>query len=182
MPNRSTDDPETSPSSTEWVDTDEETHSSAQYTLSSPSFTRLWGSLCGLFFSLWTTVGPSGIPATDTASSTAVDAMDSQTRHRDTPLFSGVEVFTPDDSPVGSTSYSDHPLLGVDPGLLNPERRILQLLLVEGGALAQAEIVDRTRWSDSTISRTLCRMEAQERIARRQDGSGKLVILPQSQT
>ncbi|WP_396613813.1 helix-turn-helix transcriptional regulator (plasmid) [Haloferax sp. S1W] len=74
---------------------------------------------------------------------------------------------------------ADHPLLGVDPELLNPERRILQLLLIEGGSLAQSALVERTRWSESTISRTLCRMETQERIERHQRGTGKIVILPQ---
>ncbi|WP_255516616.1 winged helix-turn-helix transcriptional regulator [Haloferax sp. KTX1] len=72
-----------------------------------------------------------------------------------------------------------HPLLGVDPELLNSERRILQLLIVEGGRLPQSQVAERTRWSDSTISRTLCRMETQGRIRRFQLGSGKCVVLPQ---
>ncbi|WP_241768228.1 hypothetical protein [Haloferax sp. ATB1] len=70
-------------------------------------------------------------------------------------------------------------LLGIDPELLNSERRILQLLIVEGGRLPQSQLVERTRWSDSTISRTLCRMETQGRIERFQLGSGKCVVLPQ---
>lgn len=73
----------------------------------------------------------------------------------------------------------DHPLLGVDPELLNSERRILQLLIIEGGKLPQSELAERTRWSESTISRTLCRMEAQGRIERHRLGSGKCVVLPQ---
>lgn len=75
---------------------------------------------------------------------------------------------------------TDHPLVGVDPELLNPERRILQVLIVEGGVLEQSDLVERTRWTDSTISRTLCRMETQERVERRRDGNGKLVFLPQT--
>ncbi|AFK21276.1 MarR family transcriptional regulator (plasmid) [Haloferax mediterranei ATCC 33500] len=74
----------------------------------------------------------------------------------------------------------DNPLLGVDPELLNPERRILQLLIIEGGRLPQATLVERTRWSDSTISRTLCRMETQGRIERHRLGPGKCVVLPQN--
>ncbi|WP_449404883.1 helix-turn-helix transcriptional regulator [Haloferax elongans] len=75
---------------------------------------------------------------------------------------------------------SDHPLLGVNPELLNPERRILQLLHIEGGSLEQSALVEHTRWSESTISRTLCRMETQERIERHRQGNGKRVFLPQS--
>jgi uncharacterized membrane protein len=75
---------------------------------------------------------------------------------------------------------TDHPLVGVHPELLNPERRILQVLILEGGVLGQSALVERTRWTDSTISRTLCRMETQERVERRQDGTGKLVLLPQN--
>ncbi|WP_416841705.1 helix-turn-helix transcriptional regulator [Haloferax sp. DFSO52] len=108
--------------------------------------------------------------------------MNPQTSRRNSSLLRDGGTLEPDGKPVDSASRSDHPLLGVEPELLNPERRILQLLLVEGGVLAQSEIVERSRWSDSTISRTLCRLEAQERVVRRQDGGGKLVILPQSDT
>ncbi|QOS13869.1 MULTISPECIES: helix-turn-helix transcriptional regulator [Haloferax] len=80
---------------------------------------------------------------------------------------------------VSSAPDANHGLLGVDPELLNSERRILQLLIVEGGRLPQSQLVERTRWSDSTISRTLCRMETQGRIERFQLGSGKCVVLPQ---
>lgn len=85
-----------------------------------------------------------------------------------------------DSSPRTDDPNLDNPILGVDPELLNPERRILQLLLIEGGRLPQATLVERTRWSDSTISRTLCRMETQSRIERHRLGSGKCVVLPQN--
>jgi len=92
------------------------------------------------------------------------------------------------DSDAGRTGFesrvsatdADHPLVGVDPELLNPERRILQVLIVEGGMVEQSALVERTRWTDSTISRTLCRMETQGRIERRREGTGKLVLLPQN--
>ena len=74
----------------------------------------------------------------------------------------------------------DHQLVGIDPEILNPERRILQVLIVEGGVVEQSALVERTRWTDSTISRKLCRMETQGRIKRRREGTGKLVLLPQS--
>ncbi|WP_241662593.1 helix-turn-helix transcriptional regulator [Halorubrum depositum] len=79
-----------------------------------------------------------------------------------------------------SATDADHPLVGVDPELLNPERRTLQVLIVEGGVVEQSALVERTRWTDSTISRTLCRMETQGRIERRREGTGKLVLLPQN--
>lgn len=83
------------------------------------------------------------------------------------------------ESRVAATD-ADHPLVGVDPELLNPERRILQVLIVEGGVVEQSALVERTRWTDSTISRKLCRMETQGRIERRREGTGKLVLLPQN--
>jgi uncharacterized membrane protein len=82
--------------------------------------------------------------------------------------------------PRVAATDADHPLVGVDPELLNPERRILQVLIVEGGVVEQSALVERTRWTDSTISRKLCRMETQGRIERRREGTGKLVLLPQN--
>ncbi|ELZ98093.1 hypothetical protein C440_02558 [Haloferax mucosum ATCC BAA-1512] len=91
-----------------------------------------------------------------------------------------------DDDPSHSKQRSEsdgsgieNTLPDVDPELLDPERRIFQLLIIEGGRLSQATLVERTRWSDSTISRTLCQMESQGRIDRYRLGTGKCVVLPQ---
>ena len=182
MPDRSTDHVGSPVPETEWSETDGESHSPTQSTLSTSSVSRLWRSLCGFAVSLWATLDPTSIRVTESAASASAEAVDAQASRRASSLFRDAESLAHDGKSTDTAGYSDHPLLGVDSELLNPERRILQLLLVEGGVLAQAEIVERSRWSDSTISRTLCRMEAQERIVRRQDGGGKLVILPQTNT
>jgi hypothetical protein len=76
-----------------------------------------------------------------------------------------------------ATSQQDHPLLAVDPELLDPEQRITQLLLQEDGRIPQAEIVERTRWTSSTVSRRLGDMESRDIVERRRFAGGKTVFL-----
>ncbi|MFC5367580.1 helix-turn-helix transcriptional regulator [Salinirubrum litoreum] len=72
---------------------------------------------------------------------------------------------------------TDHSLLAVDPELLDPEQRIVQLLLSEGGRIPQSEIVERTRWTSSTVSRRLGNMESRGLVERRRFTDGKTVFL-----
>lgn len=75
------------------------------------------------------------------------------------------------------TDPADHPLLSVDPELLDPEQRIVQLLLSENGRIPQSEIVERTRWTSSTVSRRLGDMESRGLVERRRFTDGKTVFL-----
>jgi hypothetical protein len=76
-----------------------------------------------------------------------------------------------------TTGQQDHPLLAVDPELLDPEQRITQLLLQEDGRIPQAEVVERTRWTSSTVSRRLGDMESRDIVERRRFAGGKTVFL-----
>lgn len=175
--------------------TDDETHSSVRHperaeggsssnhrwSQNSPSLSNLKRVFAGVAISLWTFVRPNAVTtaATDAASAASSDSLGMQSDGQ-SPVTANDDSARLDIESRLSPPDADHPLVGVDPELLNPERRILQLLIVEGGALPQSELVERTRWSDSTISRTLCRMETQERIERHRKGTGKLVVLPQN--
>lgn len=146
----------------------------------SRSLSALRRSLRSTCLSLLAHVTPSATTALPTESAPATsEAMSSRPTDPNR-----ADIASEADSEATGTYIPDidpnHPLLGVDPQLLNPERRILQLLLSEGGALPQSELVERTRWSASTISRALCRMETQERVERYRRGSGNLVVVPQN--
>lgn len=69
------------------------------------------------------------------------------------------------------TDYAD-----IDAQFLGAKRRIEQLLAAEEGYIQQSDLVARTRWSASTISRKLCEMESDGGIVRYQIGSRKVVI------
>lgn len=134
-------------------------------------------------------IGATGVPPAESAGSPTVREARTSTSDPSTSTSTSTSTSASpersDDSterpPTERDVDSDHPLLGVDPELLNAERRILQLLIVEGGRLPQSGLAEQTRWSESTISRTLCRMETQGRIERRRVGSGKYVFLPQDE-
>lgn len=83
----------------------------------------------------------------------------------------------PGGGPGGSRDGGVRPLVDVDPELLDAKRRIVQLLVVSGGSLPQSELVERTRWTSSTISRKLCEMESNDVVIRYTTGAGKTVVL-----
>lgn len=160
-----------------------ENESSSNQRLSprTPVLLTLKRALAGVVLSLWTLV-KSNAAATRSGgaeSRTSSAALGTQSDERSAVAAGSDSGRTGFESRV-STTDADHPLVGVDPELLNPERRILQVLIVEGGVVEQSALVERTRWTDSTISRKLCRMETQGRIERRREGTGKLVLLPQN--
>lgn len=84
------------------------------------------------------------------------------------------------DGAPADDQFDDASIRDVDPELLDAKRRIRQLLLLEDGELPQAEIVERTRWTSSTISRKLCEMEEEGKVTRYQLGIGKHVLLPEA--
>lgn len=163
----------------DWAE--EESSSNQRPSPRTPVLLTLKRALAGVVLSLWRLV-KSNAAATRSGgagSRTSSAALGTQSDERSAVAAGSDSGRAGFESPV-STTDADHPLVGVDPELLNPERRILQVLIVEGGVVKQSELVERTRWTDSTISRTLCRMETQKRIERRREGIGKLVLLPQN--
>lgn len=58
-----------------------------------------------------------------------------------------------------------------------PQERIRRLLVESGGKLDQAELVERTPWAGSTISRNLSEMEHDGVVDRYRVGAGKRVVL-----
>ncbi|WP_435156030.1 helix-turn-helix transcriptional regulator [Haladaptatus sp. DFWS20] len=67
----------------------------------------------------------------------------------------------------------------VETGLM-PEEHIVQLLEDRRGELRQQEIITKTGWSRSTVSRLLTRMEQQGQIVRVRLGVENVVYLPNS--
>lgn len=64
-----------------------------------------------------------------------------------------------------------------EPRKEEPKEQIRRLLVEAGGKLDQAEIVERTPWAGSTISRNLSDMEHDGVVDRYRVGSGKRVVL-----
>lgn len=64
-----------------------------------------------------------------------------------------------------------------DPSLLNDEEHVLWLLHQHDGRLKQSQIVDRTEWSKSKVSRVLSRMEADGRIEKVPVGRENLIAV-----
>lgn len=62
--------------------------------------------------------------------------------------------------------------------ILTPEERIVEVVSANGGRMKQAEIVATLDWSESTVSRKLSGLEANDAITRYQIGREKLVYLP----
>lgn len=62
--------------------------------------------------------------------------------------------------------------------ILTPEERIVEVVSANGGRMKQAEIVSTLEWSESTVSRKLSDLEANDAITRYQIGREKLVYLP----
>ncbi|PSQ06285.1 hypothetical protein BRC97_06735 [Halobacteriales archaeon QS_6_71_20] len=61
---------------------------------------------------------------------------------------------------------------------LTPEERVRAVLADNGGRLHQSEIVERTDWSKSKVSRTLSRMDEEGDIEKTSVGRGNVISLP----
>ncbi|UPV76861.1 MarR family transcriptional regulator (plasmid) [Halorussus limi] len=61
---------------------------------------------------------------------------------------------------------------------LSDEERVLGLLEANDGQLPQSEIVSRTPWSKSKVSRLLARMDAQELVVKINAGRRNVIVLP----
>ena len=63
------------------------------------------------------------------------------------------------------------------PMLSEAQQKVIDVLHENNGSMWQAELVNRTGFTDSKASRLLSRMEAEGRIRRIRDGMGKKVEL-----
>ena len=64
---------------------------------------------------------------------------------------------------------------------MTPEEQVIEVVSENGGGMKQAEIVSVLDWSESTVSRKLSDLEANEAVTRYQIGREKLVYLPGSE-
>ncbi|MFC7070665.1 binary toxin-like calcium binding domain-containing protein [Halobaculum lipolyticum] len=62
--------------------------------------------------------------------------------------------------------------------VLTPAETVTSVLAANGGRLKQSEIVDRTGWSKSKVSRTLSRMDEDGAIEKTTIGRGNVISLP----
>lgn len=62
--------------------------------------------------------------------------------------------------------------------ILTPREQVIEVVTANGGRMKQAEIVSRMDWSESTVSRKLSELEANDAITRYRIGREKLVYLP----
>ena len=65
--------------------------------------------------------------------------------------------------------------------IMTPEEQVIEIVSENGGGMKQAEIVSVLDWSESTVSRKLSNLEANEAVKRYQIGREKLVYLPGSE-
>jgi hypothetical protein len=80
------------------------------------------------------------------------------------------------ESEVGEET--DGPFAGVDEDLLSDEERIERHLEAAGGRMKQAEIVDRTGWSNAKVSQVLSKMDEAGRVEKLRIGRENLISLP----
>lgn len=95
----------------------------------------------------------------------------------------GVVAETPDEPPPERRRRSESPDEpsedGPDPSPPSTDQeRVLELLAENGGRLPQGEIVARTPWSKSKVSRLLARMDVQDRIVKIRAGRENIIVLP----
>jgi uncharacterized membrane protein len=72
----------------------------------------------------------------------------------------------------------EDPFAGVDEDLLSDEERIERHLEAAGGRMKQAEIVDRTGWSNAKVSQVLSKMDDAGRVEKLRIGRENLISLP----
>jgi uncharacterized membrane protein len=83
---------------------------------------------------------------------------------------------TADETRAAGTS--EDPFAGVDEDLLSDEERIERHLEAAGGRMKQAEIVDRTGWSNAKVSQVLSQMDEDGRVEKLRIGRENLISLP----
>ena len=81
------------------------------------------------------------------------------------------------DGDGGLASAGDDAATPTDSPLLTDEDRVRRLLGENGGRLPQAEVVERTEWSKSKVSRLLSRMEEDGEIEKITLGRENLIVL-----
>jgi hypothetical protein len=81
------------------------------------------------------------------------------------------------DGDGGLASAGDDAAPPTDSPLLTDEDRVRRLLGENGGRLPQAEVVERTEWSKSKVSRLLSRMEEDGEIEKITLGRENLIVL-----
>jgi len=79
---------------------------------------------------------------------------------------------------TGATSASGGQSSSDSSPPLSDEERVIQLLEDEDGQLRQSEIVSRTPWSKSKVSRLLARMDDQRQIVKINAGRQNVIVLP----
>jgi hypothetical protein len=77
-----------------------------------------------------------------------------------------------------STGTVDDPFAEVDEDLLSDEERVERHLEAAGGRMKQAEIVDRTGWSNAKVSQVLSQMDEDDRVEKLRIGRENLISLP----
>ncbi|WP_137287835.1 DUF7343 domain-containing protein [Halorussus salinisoli] len=83
---------------------------------------------------------------------------------------------TPDERSPDSGSTLDSESDSSPP--FSDEERVIQLLEEEDGQLRQSEIVSRTPWSKSKVSRLLARMDEQQQVVKINAGRQNVIVLP----
>jgi uncharacterized membrane protein len=83
----------------------------------------------------------------------------------------------PDDAPASEASQADSPEEPPNP-LLSDQDRVIQLLQDNDGWLYQSDIVDRTHWSKSKVSRLLSEMAEEGRVEKITVGRQNVVTVP----
>ena len=68
----------------------------------------------------------------------------------------------------------------VPPELLPKDERVIALLEEREGRMPQADIVEETGWSKSTVSRVLTEMAEEDRVVKIDVGAGNVIALPEA--
>jgi hypothetical protein len=79
---------------------------------------------------------------------------------------------------AGATPADEQALADVPPEFLSNEQRVLALLSERDGRMPQADIVDGTDWSKSTVSRVLSEMADEDRVVKIDVGARNVIALP----
>ncbi|SHH56081.1 DUF7343 domain-containing protein [Halobaculum gomorrense] len=127
-------------------------------------------------------VAATGAPPGDTDGAGSQDSPDSE---KGTGGANGVGPDTEPSSGAGRAGGIDTASTGDDADLdhdrervLTPEGEVRAVLRANGGRLKQSEIVDRTGWSKSKVSRTLSRMDDEGTVEKTSIGRGNVISLP----
>lgn len=81
---------------------------------------------------------------------------------------------------AGTATGDGQTLTEVPPEFLSKEQRIHALLAERDGRMPQADIVEETGWSKSTVSRILSAMADEEEVVKIDVGAGNVIALPEA--